>query len=622
MAEDEILEATAREVVFEIPMTSMKKPISIVHAVLIFGALGISRLSGAAIAAGDQPTLEPCQSLTILVAKKIYTMDPGRPTATSVALCEGRIVGVGDTLQDLEPWTTQASAAAHVTIDTQFADKILFPGFIDAHQHPLLGAFTANLPMIASLDTAQAYGPDIAGVKSEREAFERLRRYDREITQPSSALLVWGWDVPIMGRHLTREDLDRVSTTRPILVWDASQHHAYVNSAFLTQRKIPKDIAISGVGRDTAGDLNGQFLGIAAATYVIRPLVAERLKPEDAIRLMRWLIALNHRHGITTTTDHDLGFLDLELERALLETVFNHDNTPQRLLAITDSRALIARNGSVEAALTALENLKARSTDRLIFNGVKFFTDDSFNGLTFKPGAGGFLDGRDGLWVTRPEDLLPSIEPWWRSGQQIFVHSIGIEAQDATLTTLKSLQTLFPRVDHRFTIEHFGMARYDHIRAMKSLGVSANVNIHYVWLRGEAYANIIGKDRAGSLSPLGTLVKAGVPTTIHSDFPVAPPKPLTAVSLAVTRLGPSGKVLGAGQAVSVHDALKMITIDAAHVLGIDDRLGSIEPGKLADFVILHADPYATEPSDIKDIAVAGTILGGRVFPKTSAKPPE
>jgi predicted amidohydrolase YtcJ len=84
------------------------------------------------------------------------------------------------------------------------------------------------------------------------------------------------------------------------------------------------------------------------------------------------------------------------------------------------------------------------------------------------------------------------------------------------------------------------MARYDQIRAMKALGASANVNLYYIWLRGEMYPNVIGKDRADDLAPIGTLVREGVPTTFHSDFPVAPPKPLLGVTLALTRVGLSG----------------------------------------------------------------------------------
>ena len=563
-------------------------------------AFALTAMASTLTLAHEGGATPPCQRLTVFVAKKIYTMDPGRPTAKAMAVCNGRIVGVGDSLDDLKPWTS----ALPTSVDERFAGKIVFPGFIDAHQHPLLGAMTANLPNIAALDTVQAYGPDLEGVKNEAEAFERMRRYEAELKDPNQPLLVWGWDVPAMGRHLTRQDLDKVSSTRPVLVWDASQHHGYVNSVVITQRKIPADLKIPGVGRDDKGELNGQFLGVPAASYVILPLLAPKLAPAEATRLMRWLIDLNRRNGITTTTDHSVGIFSVDAEPALLNAVFNDPATPQRLMAIPDMRTFVAKYGSAEKAIEAVRALQAKSTDRLVYRGIKFFTDDSFNGLTFKPGGAGYIDGHEGLWITPPERLVALMEPWWKDGQQLFVHSIGAAAQDATLAALRTLLARAPRMDHRFTFEHFGMARYDQVRAMKALGASANVNLFYIWLRGEMCGQVVGKDRAEDLSPIGTLLREGVPTTLHSDYPIGPPKPLMAVSLALTRYGQSGKrTLGAGQTVTLEQALRLVTIDAAYVRGLDDKVGSLEPGKLADLTVLDADPHDVKPAAIRDIAV-------------------
>jgi predicted amidohydrolase YtcJ len=559
-----------------------------------------------------------CTQLTVFTAKKFYTMNPGHPEARAVAVCEGRVVSLGDTLDDLKAWT----AAVPTTVDTRFADKTVFPGFIEAHSHPLLGAMTATLPPIAYMDTVQAYGPDIKGVKNEAEAFERMRKYESEVKDPSTPLLIWGWDVPAMGRHLTRQDLDKVSATRPILVWDASQHHGYANSAAIAQRKMPKDLKIPGVGHEEGGELNGQFLGVPAATYAILPLLSSNLAPARARFLMQWLIDLNRKNGVTTTTDHSMGVFNIDLEAGLLNGMFNNPNTPQRLMAIPAVHAFMAKYGAADKAIAAVHALQDKNTDKLMYRGAKFFTDDSFNGLTFKPGSPGYIDGTEGLWVTPPDKLQALLEPWWKDGQQLFVHSIGVEAQDATLGALRGLQATSPRSDHRFTVEHLGLARYDQIRAMKALGVNANVNIYYIWLRGEMYPGVIGKDRAEDLSPLGTLVREGVPTTFHSDYPVAPPKPLLGITLAMTRVGQSGsKTLGAAQTLTLEQALRMVTTDAAYVLGLDHKIGSIEPGKLADFTVLDKDPHSVKPAAIKDIPVWGTVVGGRVFPASEiAKP--
>jgi predicted amidohydrolase YtcJ len=110
--------------------------------------------------------------------------------------------------------------------------------------------------------------------------------------------------------------------------------------------------------------------------------------------------------------------------------MFNNPATPQRLMAIPDMRSFLAKYGTSDKAIEAVRALQAKNTDRLTYRGVKFFTDDSFNGLTFKPGGPGYIDGSTGLWVTPPDKLEALIEPWWKDGQQIFVHSIGVEAQD------------------------------------------------------------------------------------------------------------------------------------------------------------------------------------------------
>jgi predicted amidohydrolase YtcJ len=582
-------------------------------------ATALLAITTSAVLAHDEvASHSACTQITVFTAKKFYTMNPGHPQARAVAVCNGQIVALGDSVEELKDWTDKIPT----TIDNRLAEKTVFPGFIEAHSHPLLGAITANLPAIASLDTPQAYGPDIKGVKSEAEAFERMRRYEAEMKDPSTPVLIWGWDVPMMGRHLTRQDLDKISITRPVLVWDASQHHGYVNSALIERRKIPNDIKIPGVGRDDKGELNGQFLGVPAASYVILPLLGSKLAPVEASRLMRWLIDLNRRNGITTTTDHSMGIFNVDAEAGLLNAMFNNPNTPQRLMAIPAMHSFVAKYGSPEKAIEAVHALQDKSTDRLMYRGIKFFADDSFNGLTFKPGGPGYIDGTTGIWITPPEKMVAALEPWWKDGQQIFMHSIGVEAQDATLAALRQLQAKSPRVDHRFTFEHVGMARYDQIRAMKALGASANVNLYYIWLRGESYPKVLGRDRAEELSPVGSLVREGVPTTFHSDYPVAPPKPLLGITLGLTRVGQSGgKTLGPDQRINLQQALRMITIDAAYVLGIDNKVGSIEPGKLADFTVLEKDPHDVRPAAIRDILVWGTVLGGRVFPTSEIVKP-
>jgi predicted amidohydrolase YtcJ len=125
---------------------------------------------------------------------------------------------------------------------------------------------------------------------------------------------------------------------------------------------------------------------------------------------------------------------------------------------------------------------------------------------------------------------------------------------------------------------------------------------------------VVGTDRVEDLSPLGTLVKAGVPTTVHSDYPIGPPKPLMAMTRAMTRVGQStARTRGAGRTIGLDEARRRVTTDAAYGLGTDDKVGSLEPCKLADFTVLERDPRVVKPVASRDIPVWGTGLGGRVF---------
>ncbi|MFB0901826.1 MAG: amidohydrolase family protein, partial [Acidimicrobiales bacterium] len=140
-------------------------------------------------------------------------------------------------------------------------------------------------------------------------------------------------------------------------------------------------------------------------------------------------------------------------------------------------------------------------------------------------------------------------------------------------------------------------------------------NIYYLHELGEKYwAESVGFERASQMARLGTLARHNVITALHSDFTMAPAEPLMSVWVAVNRVGEQGAVLGPEERLTVHQALRAITIDAAFVLGMEDEIGSIRSGKKADFTVLEADPYETLEMDLKDIPIWGTVFEGRPFP--------
>jgi hypothetical protein len=286
-----------------------------------------------------------------------------------------------------------------------------------------------------------------------------------------------------------------------------------------------------------------------------------------------------------------------------------------RCVAVTDIAGLMQQKK--DNAVPFILQLQQKSTDKLIFHGVKSFADDSFLGLGMAIENPGYIDGRKGIYINEREALYQQLKPFWDAGLQIHVHSNGNGGQAETLAALARLQAEHPRFDHRFTFEHFGIATPAQIREVKELGAIASLNPYYVYDRAEITAQYIGTDRAYTAVRLRTLVDNGVTVSLHSDTPIGPALPLEWVWIAVNRFGQSGKVIAPDERVTLAQALRMITIDAAYTLGVDDKIGSIEAGKFADFTVLEQDPYQVSADKLRDIKVWGTVLGGRVMP---AKP--
>lgn len=554
------------------------------------------------------------EKITVFVAKKIVTMDPDRPSGTAVAVKGGRVVSVG-TLEDLKPWLDKFPH----TIDRTFADKILFPGFIEPHGHPVLGGTSLTRPLLTDLPTPNPCGPPFPGVKTKAEANAKLREYVGKAKSPDETVLAWGYDIIAMGgQHLSKTDLDTISTTQPILVWDASEHFVYANTAALEKYKVTRDdTKTNGIMAGPDGEPNGQFLGTTAAQRILAESLSLLVKPDVALKNVRFLMDLSRRHGVTTTSEMAFGAINLPLEEVVFDKYFNDPSSPMRCVVVSDVTTMTAAKG--KQAIAYVKSLTSRNTDKLIFNGVKFFSDDSFLSLGMVMENPGYTDGRKGLFIVPPDKMVEAWHPWWEAGFQIHVHTNGNGGNQATIDALAGLMNLKPRTDHRFTLEHYGMSTPEMARRLARLGGVASVNAFYLYSRSELNAPYVGSDRAYTAARLKTLVEAGVPTSLHTDTPVAPPFPLESVWIAVNRFGLSGKVRGPEERITVDQALRMVTIDAAFTLGVENKVGSIAAGKHADFAVLEQDPYDVPKEKIREIKVWGTVVGGRVYPASEIR---
>jgi predicted amidohydrolase YtcJ len=197
------------------------------------------------------------------------------------------------------------------------------------------------------------------------------------------------------------------------------------------------------------------------------------------------------------------------------------------------------------------------------------------------------------------------------------VHTNGDLGMTVVLDVLEKLLKETPREDHRFTLHHAGYFTEEQAKRIGELDALVSAQPYYLYALGEKYAEVgLGPERAHYMVRLKSLLDNGVKVSLHSDFTMAPAEPLRLAWVAVNRLSASGEVLGPEERITVDQALRAITIDAAYAIRMEDEVGSIAPGKTADFTVLEQDPYEVPPTELKDIPIWGTVFEGTPFPTT------
>jgi predicted amidohydrolase YtcJ len=543
------------------------------------------------------------EDTVVYSARKIVTMNPSRPLATHVAVRGGRIVAVGG-----EAEITQF--ATDGKIDHRFREKVLLPGFVEGHAHIMEGVVW-TMPYVGAGDRRSPEGRLVSGVRDVEAIVARLREAEAAMTDPEAPLFAWGFDpLHIGGRKLSREDLDRVSTTRPVMVIHASFHISNVNTFVLERTQLLRATDITGVVAGADGLASGELQGVAARLRAFRALggnpLSEKLTAADVQRYARSACV----QGVTTTTDLHADLVDNTIE---LYQLMTQD-------ADFGIRLVPALGGLFHAPQQAIEKLdvlrdRTEHNDKLHYGIVKLVIDGSIQGFTARLRWPGYHNGApNGLWYIAPEELPRLVAAYHKAGFQLHIHTNGDEATEVALDALEAALTEAPRPDHRHTLQHCQMADAALFRRMKALGVCVNLFANHLYYWGDSHYELtMGPERAGRLDATGTAQRVGVPFSIHSDAPVTPLSPLFTAWCAVNRTSSSGRKLGAEtEALTVEQALAAITIGAAYTLKLDHLVGSIECGKLADFAVLDDDPLAVAPDKIKDIPVWGTVIGGVV----------
>lgn len=559
------------------------------------------------ISACSKPALKHTD-ITIFAAKTILTSNPANPTAKAVAVRGDKIVGVG-TQQGLSKKFTGA------TVDQTFAARTIVPGLIDPHVHMILGAMMYAKPFAPPWDVeTPASTVKMGTVKGlpNREAFLARITEINAFTAGDAPLVIYGYHNLVHG-SLDRHDLDAITTERPLIIWHYSGHDFYLNSKGLEYAKVDASwgAKFKGVPLGKDGEPTGRVYEDAVFDF-LNNVGHLFLSPKDVVPGFKGLESMFASNGVTTVAELGYGLFGLQLEDSYYKVLIGPDSKT-KIYLVPEHRAFANAFGDDRTAKMGAMVAATQDTWPRVLAQVKLFTDAAFYSQTMRvspPGyTGGQNKGEEGLWVTGPDTLSETMAPYWAAGLDIRIHSNGDAAQDATLNALEIVQKDGTADGQRLVLEHVGLMRPEQITKAKELGVGISVASHYVYYMGEAYVEAIG-ERVKYMTPLASTIKAGLPTTMHSDAPLAPPSPLAAASVHMLRSTREGGVSTPSEKINAEQAMRAITIDAAWALGLENEIGSIEVGKQADFTILGANPMATKAEDWPSIAVWGVVLDG------------
>jgi len=538
-------------------------------------------------------------SFVIYPARRILTMNAAQPIATSVAVRDGRILGVGDAAV-LAGWGPHR-------VEDRYAECVLMPGLVEAHSHLLEGGIW-DYPYVGFYARRGPDGRCWPALTTIDAVIERLRRAEARLSEPEEPLVAWGLD-PILfgGRRAVAADLDRISSRRPIAVIHANFHALNVNSAMLALAGITRDTDVEGIVRDSAGEPTGELAEMAAMFSVFR-LIGDPFAKGRGERAAWNFARLAQAAGVTTAIDITNDLEDASVD--VLHEACSSEDFPLRLVA-----ALFANGIEPQRGVARVRSRVASNAERLRFGPVKLMTDGSIQGFTARLKWPGYYDGhRNGLWNIAPAQLDELVGAYHDAGLQLHIHVNGDEASEVALDALERALARNPRPDHRHTLQHCQMADAAQFRRMRALNVCVNLFCNHIYYWGDVHREVtMGPDRAERMNAAGTAHALGVPYAMHSDAPITPIGPLFTAWCAVNRRTASGRLLGPGERIAVPDALRAITLGAAWTLRLDGEIGSIEVGKRADFAVLADDPASVPPESLKDVRIVGTMVGGVAF---------
>ena len=514
----------------------------------------------------------------IIINANIWTgnLDVINPNAMAI---KGDLILATGSMKDIEKYTGQNTK----TIDVN--GKFITPGFIDTHVHLLMGG--------NSLLNVQ-----LRDVKSKQEFINRIASFSKSL-KPNQWIVEGNWDHTLWGGELPdKEWIDQFTKDIPVAIYRMDGHMILANSAALK---------IAGIDRNTPDIENGEIVkhqdgsltGIlkSEAMYLVLkkiPTLTIKEKEKAIDSAQDYLLS----HGITTIHDVDsLGGFDI------INRMYSKNNLKLRIYSADPLH---------KWRISSKETIDSKWHKNGLLKG---FVDGSLGSHTaaFNESYTDKLDDK-GLFIIDEDSLFHWVSNADKVNKQVTVHAIGDRANNSLLNIYERIIKNNGNKDRRFRIEHAQHLKKEDINRFSKLEVIASVQPYHAIDDGRWAEELIGSERIKTTYPFKSLLDADVILVFGSDWPVAPASPIYGIYAAVTRQTLDDKNPGGWvpeQKIDVEQAMIAYTKNAAYSSFDEKNKGTLEPGKLADFIILSDDLTAVEPEKIKDIIVLETYVGGK-----------
>jgi predicted amidohydrolase YtcJ len=542
----------------------------------------------------------------------VLTVDEARPTAEALAVADGRIVAVGNRA-DVDVWIGPDTEIV------ELGDACVMPGLIEAHGHPLMEAVVLSDRMV-DIRPVTMRDPDAVVAAIRAEVAKRgaegaylngwdplLQTGGQERSDPGR--LTGGQERSDPGR-LTRLPeptlawLNDIAPDSPLVIVHNSGHKVFFNSAAAARTGVTRDTP-DPKGSRFGHDANGELDGTGEETGAVFALMSGAITPGDYPAMLHAELGRLNRAGLTTCSEMAFD----PVFRPMVEQM--RGDLTVRLRAYEISNAQLA---------TDMVPVNGDDVFRQV--GIKIWVDGSpwignidlsFPYLdTDATRTIGVTPGSCGHANYTPEQLTEIVHAYFPKGWPMACHVQGDAGVDTILDIYEEALRRWPRDDHRLRLEHVGAIRDEQLQRAHDLGVTCSLFVDQIHYWGDIIVDgLFGPEHGTRWMPCGSAVKTGMRISLHNDPPVTPEEPLRNIGVAVTRTAPSGRVMGPEERLTVEQAIRAQTIDAAYQLFCDDVTGSLEVGKYADLVVLAADPRAVPPEDIADLEVRATYLAGR-----------